>query len=374
MKKFILALLVLAGIVCFAACAAEQQDSPPLDDTNSENTPPATQATYELALITDSGTVDDNAYNQKAWEGVKKYADENEISCNYYQPIEASDNAYLNSIAEAVSNGAKLIVCPGYLFESAVYTAQYQYPDTIFIILDGEPHTADYKTYTIEKNVNAIYFAEQEAGFLAGYAAVKNGFTKLGFIGGMALPAMTRFGYGYIYGADYAAREMDITGIEISYYYTGGAMATSEVQTLASLWYNAGTEVIFCCDSIASDGVFAAAEPLGGYVIGVNIDQSGESNTVVISAVKNLAAAAYSAIEAYYNDEFPAGKIDRLQVANNGVALSIESSKLENFTQEDYSYIYNKLASGEITVPVDTAYASPTEMSNEVVTVNLVEK
>ena len=119
MKKFILALLVLAGIVCFAACAAEQQDSPPPDDTNSENTPPATQATYELALITDSGTVDDNAYNQKAWEGVKKYADENEISCNYYQPIEASDNAYLNSIAEAVSNGAKLIVCPGYLFESA---------------------------------------------------------------------------------------------------------------------------------------------------------------------------------------------------------------------------------------------------------------
>ena len=152
----------------------------------------------------------------------------------------------------------------------------------MFIILDGEPHTADYKTYTIEDNVYSIYFAEQEAGFLAGYAAVKNGFTKLGFIGGMALPAMTRFGYGYVYGAEYAAQEMGITGIEISYHYTGGAMATSDIQTLASLWYNAGTEIIFCCDPIASEGVFAAAEPLGAYVIGVDIDQSSESNTCLL--------------------------------------------------------------------------------------------
>ena len=373
MKKFILALFALASMIFMVACAADQQDSAPPEDTTNESQQPVEQSTYELALITDAGTSDDNAYNQKAWEGMKKYADENEISYTYYQPIEASDTAYLNSIAEAVNNGAKLIVCPGYLFDSAVYTAQYQYPDTMFIILDGEPHTADYKTYTIEDNVYSIYFAEQEAGFLAGYAAVKNGFTKLGFIGGMALPAMTRFGYGYVYGAEYAAQEMGITGIEISYHYTGGAMATSDIQTLASLWYNAGTEIIFCCDPIASEGVFAAAEPLGAYVIGVDIDQSSESNTVVISAVKNLIAATYSAIEAYYNDEFPAGEIVRLQVANDGVALTMESSKLNSFTQEDYNSIYNRLASGEITVPVDTDYASAAEMSNSAVTVTVVQ-
>ena len=373
MKKFILALFALASMIFMVACAADQQDSAPPEDTTNESQQPVEQSTYELALITDSGTIDDNAYNQKAWEGMKKYADENEISYTYYQPIEASDTAYLNSIAEAVANGAKLIVCPGYLFDSAVYTAQYQYPDTMFIILDGEPHTADYKTYTIEDNVYSIYFAEQEAGFLAGYAAVKNGFTKLGFIGGMALPAMTRFGYGYVYGAEYAAQEMEITGIEISYHYTGGAMATSDIQTLASLWYNAGTEIIFCCDPIASEGVFAAAEPLGAYVIGVDIDQSSESNTVVISAVKNLTAATYSAIESYYNDEFPAGEIVRLQVANDGVALTMESSKLNSFTQEDYNSIYNRLASGEITVPVDTDYTSAAEMSNSAVTVTVVQ-
>ena len=373
MKKFILALFALASMIFMVACAADQQDSAPPEDTTNESQQSVEQSTYELALITDSGTIDDNAYNQKAWEGMKKYADENEISYTYYQPIEASDTAYLNSIAEAVNNGAKLIVCPGYLFDSAVYTALYQYPDTMFIILDGEPHTADYKTYTIEDNVYSIYFAEQEAGFLAGYAAVKNGFTKLGFIGGMALPAMTRFGYGYVYGAEYAAQEMGITGIEISYHYTGGAMATSDIQTLASLWYNAGTEIIFCCDPIASEGVFAAAEPLGAYVIGVDIDQSSESNTVVISAVKNLTAATYSAIEAYYNDEFPAGEIVRLQVANDGVALTMESSKLNSFTQEDYNSIYNRLASGEITVPVDTDYASAAEMSNSAVTVTVVQ-
>ena len=373
MKKAILLLLILTTIVGFSACAAAQLDNAPPEENNDEENKQVEQSSYELALITDSGTIDDGGYNQLAWEGMKKYADENDISCAYYQPVEVSDNAYLNAIAEAVTNGAKLIVCPGYHFESAVYTAQYQYPEIMFIILDGEPHTADYKTYTIEDNVNAIYFAEQEAGFLAGYAAVKNGFTKLGFIGGMALPAMARFGYGYVYGADYAAREMGIDGIEISYHYTGGAMATEDVQTLASLWYNAGTDIIFCCDSIASGGVFAAAEPLGGYVIGVDIDQSSQSNSVVLSAVKNLDIATYSAIEEYYNDEFPGGEIDRLQASNNGVALSMANSKLETFTQDNYTSIYNKLMSGSIAVPTDTSYSNVTEMSNDVVTVTLVQ-
>ncbi|NLF80736.1 MAG: BMP family ABC transporter substrate-binding protein, partial [Clostridia bacterium] len=182
MKKFLLIVLTLAVIFVFAACAPEEPSAPD-DEATADGGP------YELAMITDAGPIDNMSFNHGALQGLKQYAEENNITYKYYQPAEVSNAAYLDSIALAIEGGAKLIVCPDDLFEAAVYSAQYQYPDTKFVILNGEPHTDDYKTFAIEPNVNAIYFAEQEAGFLAGYAIVKEGYTKLGFMGGMAVPA-----------------------------------------------------------------------------------------------------------------------------------------------------------------------------------------
>ncbi|MDR0898506.1 MAG: BMP family ABC transporter substrate-binding protein, partial [Oscillospiraceae bacterium] len=166
--------------------------------------------TYDLALVTDLGTIDDKSFNQGAWEGLVKYAEENGISHKYYQPIEQSDDAYLDSIALAVGGGAKLIVTPGYLFETPIYMAQDMYPDVKFVLVDGNPHSADYAEYRTEANTVGILYAEEQSGFLAGYAAVKEGYTKLGFMGGMAVPAVIRFGYGFVQGAEYAAKEMGI--------------------------------------------------------------------------------------------------------------------------------------------------------------------
>ena len=193
MKKFLLILLtaVLLG-VGLTACGT-------------------TKKTFELALITDIGTIDDKSFNQGAWEGLKKYADEKKITYAYYKPTEKTDAAYVAAIDLAVTGGAKVIVTPGYLFEPAVYVAQDKYPNVKFILLDGTPHTPDYKTYRIEKNVYSIFYAEEQSGFLAGYAAVKDGFTSLGFMGGMAVPAVVRFGYGYVQGAEYAAKELGLT-------------------------------------------------------------------------------------------------------------------------------------------------------------------
>ena len=163
---------------------------------------------YELALVTDLGTIDDKSFNQGAWEGMKKYAEENGISYKYYQPQEGTTDSYLETIGLAIEGGAKLVVCPGFLFEEPVYLAQDQYKDVHFILLDGEPHSGDYSEYRTEANVMPILFQEDEPGFLAGYAAVKDGYTKLGFLGGMAVPAVIRYGYGFAEGADYAANEM----------------------------------------------------------------------------------------------------------------------------------------------------------------------
>lgn len=305
---------------------------------------------YELALVTDLGTIDDKAFNQGAWEGVKKYAEENNITYKYYQPQEGTTDSYLETIGLAVEGGAKLVVCPGFLFEEPVYLAQEQFPDTYFILLDGEPHNGDYSDYKTGEKVMPILYAEEQAGYLAGYAAVKDGMTKLGFMGGMAVPAVIKFGYGYIQGADAAAKELGVN-VDMMYNYTGGFAATPEAQTLAAGWYKAGTEVIFSCGGAVGNSVMTAAEAdTNKKVIGVDVDQSVESETVITSAMKMLSNSVYDGIKAYYDGSFPGGKTSVFTAANNGVGLPMETSKFEKFTQEDYDALLAKLANNEIEI------------------------
>ncbi|MEG0981782.1 MAG: BMP family ABC transporter substrate-binding protein, partial [Erysipelotrichaceae bacterium] len=167
----------------------------------------------------------------------------------------------------------KVVITPGFLFEEPIYIAQDKYPDVNFILIDGNPHDAKGKDYKTGKNAVGIVFAEEQSGYLAGYAAVKEGYTKLGFMGGMAVPAVTRFGYGFVQGADAAAKELEIDNVNVKYHYTGGFDATPEVQTLASSWYTDGTEVIFACGGAVGNSVMSAAEAIDSKkVIGVDVD------------------------------------------------------------------------------------------------------
>jgi len=317
------------------------------DDTATENTGSG-DGTYEIALITDIGTIDDKSFNQGAWEGVKQYAEENGVSYQYYQPASTDTDTLISTIELAISGGAKVVVCPGFLFEAAIYQAQTEHPDISFILLDGEPHSEDYETYETTENTYPILYAEEQAGFLAGYAAVKDGYTELGFMGGMAVPAVKRFGLGYIQGADYAASELG-TDVSIMYNYTGDFAATPEAQTLASSWYSAGTKVIFGCGGAVGNSVMAAAEGAGTFVIGVDVDQSNESETVITSAMKNLSKSVYDTLGDIYN-EVPGGETVTLDVASKGVGLPIENSRFNTFSEDDYNAIYDKLVSGDVTV------------------------
>ena len=203
MKKKLIGLLMMSVLLValMTACGGGTENG---GDT-------AAGDTYELALITDVGTIDDKSFNQGSWEGLAQYATENNITHKYYQPAEKTTDAYLASIDLAVAAGAKVIVTPGYLFEPAVYAAQEAYPDVKFILIDGIPHPEnDYVNIKVADNTYSIFYAEQQAGFLAGYAAVKEGYTKLGFMGGMAVPAVVKFGYGFVQGAEYAAKEMGV--------------------------------------------------------------------------------------------------------------------------------------------------------------------
>lgn len=358
MKKFFIALLALALVLPLAACK------------------PAAEV-YELALVTDIGDIDDRSFNQGSWEGLVKYAEENNIKYTYYKPQEKTTASYLEAIDLAVQSGAKVVVTPGFLFEPAIFEAQDLYPDIKFILLDGTPNDGNWgapngPTFKLNNNVYSVFYAEEQAGFLAGYAAVKDGYTKLGFMGGMAVPAVVRFGYGFVQGAEYAAQELGIESIELKYHYTGGFAATPEAQALAASWYNSGIEVIFACGGALGDSVMAAAEANNGKVIGVDVDQSNLSPTVITSAMKKLGVSVYDGLKAFYAGNFPGGKSVTLDAKVDGIGLPMATSKFTTFTQADYDAIFAKLVAGQISLLKHDSVENVNQIPTEIVVVDLI--
>ncbi len=365
-KKIISILLTLSLVASMAACAKK-----PTADSDSGTD---TKSGYELALITDVGTIDDKSFNQGSWEGLESYAKENNITHKYYKPAEKSDEACLNAIDLAVKGGAKVIVCPGFLFEVPIFTAQDKYPDVKFIFIDGAPHNGDYNV-VVKNNVLSIFYAEEQAGYLAGYAAVTDGYRKLGFMGGIAVPAVVRFGYGYIQGADAAAKDLGLAKDEVSikYTYVGNFDASPENNAKAAAWYNEGLDVIFACGGGVGNSVMKAAETAGKVVIGVDVDQSGESTTVITSAMKNLKKSVYDAVKSYYGGTFEGGKSITLDASQSGIQLPMSTSKFKTFNQATYDDLYKKLVDGTIKVQNDKVADDATGVPVELVKVESIK-
>ncbi len=362
MKKMLIILLIVALVVIpFSACKTR---------------------TYEIALITDKGNIDDKSFNQGSWEGVVAFAKENKISHKYYKPEDATDAAYLAAIELAISGGAKVVVTPGYLFEVAVYQAQTKYPNVKFILLDGKPHTADYKTYKTESNVASIMYAEEQAGYLAGYAIVKDGYTKLGFMGGMAVPAVQAFGYGFLQGAEAAAAELELAddAVSVIYHYTGDFAETDTNKAFSKTMYQEGVEVIFACGGSVGKSVMAAAAETGKKVIGVDVDQRYDSDTVITSAMKGLGTSVIQVLDSIYNkntwDTF-AGDTTYFKASNNGIGLPTivigdetanAFDRFNKFDKSAYDAVFAKLADDTIkpirtiTVANTTGYATSDEL------------
>lgn len=221
----------------------------------------------------------------------------------------------------------------------------------------------------------SIFYAEEQAGYLAGYAAVTEGYTQLGFMGGIAVPAVIRYGYGFIQGADAAAKEMGLEkdAVSVKYTYVGNFDASPENNAKAAAWYNEGTELIFACGGGVGNSVMKAAEAANKVVIGVDVDQSGESETVITSAMKNLGDSVYNAIASYYDGSFEGGQSVTLSAKDDGVELPMGTSKFKVFTQEMYDALYAKLKDGTVEVANDTAAADAAGLPTEIVTVDLIK-
>ena len=383
MKK-ILALL-LAGLMAVALCACggqDQQETPPADDqTNTEITADSIDdnmtsedGKYEIAFVTDVGSLKDKSFNEGTWNGVKLYAYQNELSYKYYQPAngsEATDNDRYDAMKAAVENGAKVVVCAGFMQTEALKQAATQYPEVDFIFIDGTPVSTD--DGTVLTNVAAIAFQEEQAGYLAGYAAVMDGYTKLGFCGGGGgeNPACCRYGYGFVQGADAAAAAKDVQ-VEINYSWQYGATfgASPELQTMASGWYTNGTEVIFACGGTMFESIAAAASANEAAVIGVDVDQSYQSDTVITSALKGVGEAATWAVGKAYDGSWAdiGGVATALGAKDDAVGLPVDTWSLEGWTVEEYQTLFQSIVDGTLTIDSDYANLDSTDH----VTLNII--
>lgn len=360
-RKILSLVLSLTMVFALASCAptggqptetVKPSETTPVETVKPSETTPAA-AGAEVYMITDKGDINDKSFNQGTWEGVQAWCAANGKEAKYLKPADATTDDYVASIEQAVQAGAKVIVTPGFLFEEPIYLVQDKYPDVMFILIDGNPHSADYSDFKTADNTVGILFAEEQVGYLAGYAAVKDGDTKLGFLGGQAVPAVVRYGYGFVQGANDAAAEMGVK-IDMQYYYTGGFAATPEAQAMAAGWYTSGTQTIFACGGSVGNSAMAAAEANNGKVIGVDVDQSGESATVISSAMKGLKESVAQMLDAWKAGSFPGGQNLVLGAADAALGLPMENSKWQKFTVGDYEALFAKLADGTITLKKDT--------------------
>ena len=382
MKKFLTLLLILTMVFTFAACGGGNDDG---GDAES----------YAVAMITDYGDITDESFNQTTYEACKEFCEANDIQFNYFKPAGDNTADRVAMVDQAVGEGYNVIVMPGYAFGGTVVEAAPNYPDVKFIVLDvakgdileaavtkaGETYDYQPDNWNLEdyfdmSNVYCVVYQEEIAGYMAGYAAVKLGYEKLGFLGGMAVPAVVRYGQGFVQGCDAAAAEMN-KDIDLNYVYGGQFFGNADITAVMDTWYKGGTEVVFAAGGSIYTSACEAAVKVGGKVIGVDTDQAsiidgayGDGITVT-SAMKGLYPSTYNALE----DIVLNGNWDKYvgQIANLGI---ISDNPEENyvqiapstqfkdgaFTEDDYKAMVAKLNAGEI--KVDSNIAEMPETTN----------
>ena len=371
MKKLVALLLALAMVAClFAGCASNDKETttetptetttePATEPTETSETTESTDDTVgtvdpsmKVAFVTDVGNIDDHSFNQYTYEGITTFADENSIDCTYYKPAEDTDQARIDAINQAIADGYNTVVMAGYLFGPATASCAAEHPEVNFLALDVS--AGDLGTDTIPSNVSLIVYKEEQAGYLAGYAAVKAGHTELGFLGGMSVPAVVRYGYGFVQGADAAAVE-DNVDVNIKYWYSGSFGPTDEIAAKMDSWYTEGTEVVFACGGGIYLSCQSAAEANEGLMIGVDVDQSNVSDTIITSAMKALSNSVRMALTALGTNglvwpEAYAGTCQSLGAKEDCVGLPMESSKLGDFDEAAYETLFQQIVDGTVTI------------------------
>lgn len=353
-KKVLLVTLLVVAIVasCFAFTACNKKGDDKGDGSN-----------MKVAMITDYGDITDQSFNQTTYEASKAFCEANGLKFKYYKPAGDNTEARVASVEQAIQEGFNVIVMPGYAFGATVVEVAETNPDVTFVALDVSQGDLG-ADYTIPGNVATFVYREEISGFMAGYAAVKEGYKKLGFVGGMAVPAVIRFGYGYVQGVNAAAVELGIADqVTVNYRYGGKFNGTPEITAAMDTWYENGTEVVFACGGGIFTSACEAAKKVHGKVIGVDSDQSYvinkyEAGMCVTSAMKGLAPTVNTVLQAikdgnwkkYSGTVSNMGMVSGTDASLNYVQLPTDTWSMTKFTKADYADLVRKIFDGTITI------------------------
>ena len=388
MKKFFALLLSLAMVLALVACG--QKD--PTPDTPDTPDDPQTKVEYKVAMITDYGDITDQSFNQTTYEACKAFAEDNSIEFSYFKPAGDNTADRVAMIEKAVDEGFNVIVMPGYAFGGAIVEAAPEFPDVKFIALDvaagdlletavakaGEtydytPENWDLNKYVDMSNVYCAVYQEELCGYMAGYAAVKLGYKNLGFLGGMSVPAVVRYGYGFVQGVDAAAADLGLTDVKLNYIYGGQFFGDADITAVMDTWYQGGTEVVFACGGGIYTSAVDAAKKVNAKVIGVDVDQAGVianyagvDGMTVTSAMKGLYPATYDTLTDVIvngNWEKYVGKIETLGLVSGTdpeanyvqIPMGDGTQWSDSFTQDDYKAMVKDMFDGKITVSNNTS-------------------
>lgn len=356
---------------------------------------------YKVAMITDYGDITDQSFNQTTYEACKEYCGANKIDFQYFKPAGDSTEERVAKVEEAIDGGYNIIVMPGFAFAGTLYQVQdkEEYKDVKFIALDVSEYDLFDCFYKhdetgaraglidennkehISENVYCAVYKEELCGYMAGYAAVKLGYTHLGFLGGMAVPAVIRYGYGFVQGCNDAGKAMN-DEVTVEYVYGNKFAGTPEITAYMDTWYQEkGVQVVFACGGGIYTSATEAAKKANGKVIGVDTDQAatinklGTEGMTVTSAMKGLAPTVKHLLSEVVAGNFAnyGGKIETLGLVSanpeeNYVQIPTASTQFEDgkFTQADYEALVAAMFAGDVTVSNDiTAMPAVTNVTVE---------
>ena len=352
MKRIFALLLALAMVFTLVACGEKEE---------------AKAEAMAVAMITDYGDITDQSFNQTTYEACKEYCEANSLKFNYFKPASDSDDDRVAMIEKAIDEGYNVIVTPGYAFANALKATAGDNADVKFIAIDVS--AGDFgDDYTLPSNLYSAVYQEELCGYMAGYAAVKLGYTKLGFLGGMAVPAVVRYGYGFVQGADAAAAETG-AAVECNYAYGNQFFGDADITAAMDVWYQGGTEVVFACGGGIFTSAGEAAAKVGGKVIGVDVDQAPTidgmygAGMTVTSAMKGLAPTTKTQLANVKDGKFAGGKIETLGLvsdtpADNYVQIPASTQYSDSFTADDYAALVKAMRAGTVTVSNDVTKAA----------------
>ena len=385
MKKFLALMLALVMALSLVACGQKNQDSNGTYDTDKDTD--VTDVAYKVAMITDYGDITDQSFNQTTYEACKAFAEANGVDFQYFKPAGDNTADRVAMIESAVDQGYNVIVMPGYAFGAAIAEPAPKFSDVKFIALDVSAGDLG-EGFEVPANLYCAVYQEELCGYMAGYAAVKLGYKNLGFLGGMAVPAVQRYGYGFVQGVDAAAAELKLTDVKVNYAYGNQFFGDADITAAMDTWYAGGTEIVFACGGgIYTSAVDAAKKVEGAKVIGVDVDQAavianyaagegadaatveGYKALTVTSAMKGLYPATFDTLTDVIvngNWEKYSGKIDTLGLvsaddpAANYVQIPMESTQWADgkFTQDDYKTLVKAMFDGTLTVSNDITKAA----------------